>query len=336
MTYRAAQVKNGLANSRPAATGSGMIYTCNDIPALYVDDPATKAWKQYASEYMPAPPAFSNFTTVGSVGISQYADSIRITKQNNDNTIGGAFASSGTLGTTQSWSITMVSQVQMFFNQTFPSFGVAVSNGVVSGTSQSWAACVYQNANIGFHGINDTLGTGTRNTSAFNELAGYLSPFILGTGRLHFRLLNDGGSCLHMQIGPDNFHWQDIFSFSTPSGLNHYGFVLGTDSGSTVSYGQAIVHQCTQTSPVQFTVTNVTTASPCVFTIGAHSILVGELVSIHGVNGTGTTPNTGNGSVNGIGANSTQVTAVTATTITTGQNYTGTYSSGGTVTLLTR
>jgi hypothetical protein len=48
-------VASGPAASRPAATGSGVLYFCTDLAALYFDNPATNSWQQFATESMPAP-----------------------------------------------------------------------------------------------------------------------------------------------------------------------------------------------------------------------------------------------------------------------------------------
>ena len=326
----------GLASARPAATGSGKTYWCTDIPVAYVDDPTAVAWKQFATEYMPAGVTAGSYTTVGSINLVQYADAVRATTYSNSTNSAVALASQS-LGQTASWAVTLVATHNFLqYVSAGPCVGICVATGVASGSSVARALYPYINqGGVGVEASGFTLGS-NRTTlyspaTSFSANTTEFGPYLGGTGRIHLRLLNDG-SVLHYQFSTDGFHWMDFFSESTATSYSYYGFTLGTtNSGS--SYAQALIYENTTSTPTQYTVTGATNASPSVITIGTHSLQPGDVVSVHGsVGNTGINTASGNGSLGG----GNLVTAVGATTITTTANGNGAWSSGGVVTLLSR
>jgi hypothetical protein len=338
MTYRASITKNGSANNRPVATGSGEMYVCNDIPVLYIDDPTTKTWLQYTSEYIPKPPGVSTYTVVGNMGIQSYGDSIRAMYTSTSSiTNAAALTPSAALGASALWKVTMVATILLQFDQQYPELGVCVSNGTTSGTSVSYVASFsaqdYSGANVQAEEM--IIGTTTRNALIGGvNYEGWLPWHTWGTGRAHLRLLNDG-AVLHYQVGNDGFNWYDFMSTATPTpsgGFTNYGFSMQNGQGSAPNYLQSLIHENTLGTPVSYTVTGYTNASPSVITIGTHSIQAGDIVSINGAaNGLNTSTSTGAGPFN----SGVIVTSVTSSTITTTQNTTGTGATG-TVILLSR
>ena len=165
---------------------------------------------------------------------------------------------------------------------------------------------------------------------------------------MHMRILNDG-VCAHFQVSPEGLNWIDsgtsLNGGTAPalptSGLAYYGFALGNDINGNLSYNQALIYQNKLSIPAQYTITAATgNATPVVLTIGSHSITPGDLVSVHGMVGNTAANNTGFGVGTNIGASGAAsiVTAVnSSTTITIGAiTGNGTWTSGGTVTLLSR
>jgi hypothetical protein len=332
----------GTAANRPTAAGLGYTYWCTDIPVAYFDDPGTTQWKQFATEYMPAPAAASSYTVAGpataNLSLTQWADTIRVTSISNSGVGCVAVAANSNLGATQSWGVTLVATLNPFQNATNGSeFGIALTNGTTSGTSTGRVfdfihGITGNTTNIGFEIDSFTVGTG-RSGSGITSSLGY-PLFIGGTGRIHMRALADGAN-IHYQISTDGFHWMDVYSEATPSGFTNYGFMLGYDNtgANSGSYAQALVYENNVITPTQYNITAATNGSPSVITIGTHSIQAGDVVSIHGVVGaTGLNTGTGSGSL----AGGVIVTAITSTTISTTVNTPGVWSSGGVVTIISR
>ena len=329
-------VTSGLASARPSATGSGALYLCTDIPVMYFDSPATSTWQQFSSEYMKPPVTASSYTT-NNISLSQYADTIRAVVTNTAVDIYCALVPNSNLGATKIWTVNLTASwipYQGTTTSTAPDIAVVVTNGTTPGTSTG-VGMVGNGAGgdvvfqwFGWNAF--TVGTSTK-TEVNDEFSSSIPA--AGTGKLHMRLLNDGYAC-HYQISNDGQNWLSWYSNASPSGMTDYGFALGSDSGSGTSYSIALIYSNGVGTPIQYSCTGATNANPSVLTIGAHSIQVGDLVSVHGVSSTGTinTPITAENFTAGAAI----VSAVTGTTISVSASGTITYSAGGTVTLLTR
>lgn len=326
---------SGLSTALGSATGSGKVYFCTDLPALYLDDPTAGTWLQFSSEYLPAPAAASSYTVVGTLNLQQFGKTIRAAVPSNANGIGSVALIPASLPATGAWSVSLVVSWSALTTGSFPVVGVVVANGTTGGTSNGWAMiALMEGATTGLvcEALEFTLA-GALVGSQLNAAA-VQSPIVGGTGRMHFRLINDG-AFLHFQVGADGYHWADWYSLATPASLSQYGFVMQNPFTSSNSWSQAFVQsQVLNTSVTQFTVTAATHATPSVITIGTHSVVPGDIVAIQGTVGT-TGLNTNGGGVGSTAAGAI-VTAVTATTITTTNGNTGTYSSGGKVTILNR
>lgn len=335
MTYRAAQVKNGLSTTRPPATGSGMMYTCNDIPALYIDDPSTQSWLQYATQYMPKPPLASAYTAAGSVAAYQIGDTVRMINTL-DNTPGCMLAT-GSLPQSSPWVVTLCATPIFTLSATFPDIAVVVANGVTSGSSQAWGVAMYSSAGPGAHGFNSVIGTATRNSLYYEN--GTSAVLVGGTGRLNFRLLNDGTG-MYFQYSSDGFHYHPAYCLATPSGLTNYGVWLGLEGQATgSSWMQALVYENNLTTLTigQQTVTACTgNAVPVKVTIASTTgFQVGDRVSVHGMVGnTAANSSTNSGTVTSFSVIITTINSSTQMTLNVTGN--GTWSSGGVITLLSR
>jgi hypothetical protein len=165
---------------------------------------------------------------------------------------------------------------------------------------------------------------------------------LYGTSRVHMRLLNDG-MFLHLQYSANGFDWSDWNAQLSPENFSWYGFWIGSETNiGSNAWVEVVVSTQTLAIPQQYAVTASTGAGvPVVVTIGPHTILPGDMVSVYGMTGnTAANSSVPPGSYTGC----TLVTAVTATTITLGQQANGggtitgngTWTGGGTITLLTR
>jgi hypothetical protein len=347
MTYRAARIKNGLANARPVATGSGGIYACNDAPLLYIDDPATQSWHQYTSEPLSKPAAKGNYTLNGStMSLQYYGDSIRalfLSTSSTSNTT--ALVPSGVLGTTSLWTVNLTATILTQYDVHFFDFGVGVANSsVIYGIAFSANYTSPSNFETYIHMEEITMG-GTRVGSPIQEIGPvvYFPWYTWGTGPLHLRVLNDG-VVLHYQVSNDGINWYDLGSQTTPTpagGFTNYGFWMGSGESTspTGGYTQALIYSNALTTPFNYPISTFSAASPTVISIGPHAIQVGDIVSITGTTGNSPSPpiNTGISTNPALGEFNAGVlvTAVTSNTISTTIN-SANGGIGGTVILLSR
>lgn len=339
----------GTCASRVSATGSGNLYSCTDFPATYIDDPTLATWRQLIAPLAVAGGASSlgSYTSVGSIGATQQGSAIAAAMYANGSaTVGWLLTPSANLGSSSTWIVELTATASGFYLTQYPSIGLSVANGTISGTSTGYSMNVWQNGSGGFTGLHmlqDTIG-GAR-VSSNNEVSTNLAAFFngMGDGKLHLRILADGTNA-HFQIGNDGFYWWDWYTLATPSSLTHYGFQLGNDAATGGnSYIRAIVYKNEQKSlnVSQATVSTTTGngVSPIVVTTtAAHNFNDGDCVAIHGVGGN-TNANTGTGAgqttVCGSGADLIHVTASNQFQLvgTTGN---GAYTSGGIATVVSR
>jgi hypothetical protein len=335
----------GLASARPAATGSGAIYVCTDIPVAYLDDPSSTSWKPIGVAATPvggnSPPAAGAFTLVGGgLALNNYANALRVTKITDGNSVGDVALIAGSLGSGATWIVELEASLMNPYFRNYGEIGVLVTNGTTSGTSDGYTIASFGNVgNIqGYFGIHqEKIKVGAAARSAVNnEGADARGSYNLAS-RIRLRLLADGTN-LHYQYSGDGFHWMDQYAEATPAGLTHYGLVQGNDFTGSNSYCVSLVYGLALralTQP-QLTVSTVSNTSPAeVTTTANHNLQDGDMVAIHGVVGT-TSVNTGTGAA---AYNSSslfiQVTAANKFK-TIGVNGNAAYVSGGNVTLTSR
>ena len=109
---------------------------------------------------------------------------------------------------------------------------------------------------------------------------------------------------------------------------------------SNEAFGRALVFENTLTTPLQLTVTGATgNGVPVVVTVASTTgVLLGDYVAVHGMAGNTAANCSTGGNTDGLTGSSTGliVAAITSTTLTFLMNGNGTWTSGGTVTLISR
>lgn len=328
----------GLASARPTATGSGKMYFCTDVPVMYVDDPTAVAWIQFNVVPVPKPPAVGSYTVVGNgLGLTQYADSILAQQASAAQNITACALVAGSLPQASPWIVRLAATV-MIPPSTFPSFGLCVTNGTSSGVSEAWMIHLYGNNDSSTVLEILTATVGANFISSLTSF-GTLLPTIIGnTNCLHFRILNDG-NVMHFQYG-NGQNWLDMYTLLSPAGLSNYGFCFGPSNGASNARASATVFENvlgTLTVPQASISAAAPAGASTVFTTSApHGLVTGDWVSIFGIAGmTGANTNASPGV--GFGTAATTIIVTGASTFTLpGVTTAGTYTSGGTVTCVSR
>lgn len=282
---------SGPVAARPAATGSGAIYLCTDFPALYLDDPSSGEWQQWAITPAPSGSAANTWTVVGNLALQAYGDAIRAAVTQNINGVGNVAlqAIPGGLPASSPWMVTLTGDfLGGNYVDQYPEMGVIVANGATNGVSNGWGITTVQGGDQnGVHAVQIGIGNLAR-LNAWNEALNVPTRQVGGTGdgRLHLRLLNDGAS-LHCQQSGDGFHWLDWYALATPTGLTHYGFYLGNDYPNNNAIAAGLVYGClySPTAVKRAAITGATNATPIVVTAPSHGFKSGDLVSVNGVVG---------------------------------------------------
>lgn len=328
----------GLASARPVATGGGGIYLCLDAPVMYVDDPTLVAWVQFNSVPVPKGPAVGSYTIVGAgLGLTQYADSILAQQASATANVNACALAAGSLPQASSWTVTLAAAM-MIPPATFPGFGLCVSNGTASGTSQIWLIHVFGNGNSSVELEVITATVGGNFISSLTSFTTLLPNLIGNSNCLHFRILNDG-NVMHLQYG-NGQSWLDMYTLLSPAGLTNYGFSFGSGSGAANARAMATVFENTLgTITVPQAIISAAApagASTVLTTTAPHGLVTGDWVSIFGIVGlTGANTNASPGA--GFASDATTVIVTGASTFTLpGVTTAGTYSSGGTVTCISR
>lgn len=323
-----------LASTRPSASGSGRLFFCKDIPVAYFDDPSTSSWLQFPWEGLTHPAAASSYIIApsGSIGLIQYADTLRAATANNNSNTVCALIASGALGQTASWAVTLTATVNPILFQTYPDFGICVTDGSANGSNVYAISAGSNGSAIYVHQQDLVIGSGARNNN-IGEQNPNPAP-IAFSGKFRARILNDG-VITRFQLSSDGFSWQDWNARSSFSGLTHFGFYFGSAAGS-FDYGQSIIYENRVSVPLQYTISAVTTpTTPGTFTIGTHALLPGDTVSIQGATGL-TTINTNSTGTGQLGSWA-LVTAISSNSVTLSLNGGAGYTANSaTMTLLSR
>lgn len=319
------QSSSGLSTSRPTATGSGALYLCDDINVVYIDNPTTSSWKGYKHMGYNGN-ALPSLTAVGDIGIVQKADSVLASTSSNNKIAHGLAPIPGGVVGSGPWQITLSGNCSFTRGSTYPSFGVAVSNGVTPNTSTALFNGIYNfNGNIQTPGVwTEVLNTQTRPATYFfdNGVTADGSPY-------YFRIINDGTNYIYQGSSMKGVFWRTVFSHTIATvglTITHYGFSLGCTN--SLGYASAVIDGITMTAISQLTITNVTFGSGLytVTTSTNHGLMRGDSVSITTVVGTGTSPN----------ARYENTVIPTGLNTFTVPGASFTYTSGGLVTLTSR
>lgn len=339
----------GLAANRPTATGSGLTYRPTDVPVVYVDDPATATWKQFFRDlYTPTPAPAGSYTLVNNtsgISLANLADVLQMQMM----TVGTAQKSevallAGSLPSNGPWIVNGIF-VQSGLLVNWQATGIVVCSGTTAGVSQGWDLYMYcgsNGANSGYSVDNIVLDGGTTGANPHTVTNSTIPDAI------RVRFLSDGVN-LHPQVAyQDTNHWFDVsICIPVPANLDHYGLFMGISVVGATSLGASALcyrNDLTTLTVPQATVTNVSAANPGVVTTqNPHGLQSGDVVSIHGVVGTAgfaALINTGTAISLGVATSYGWVIKVLSPTTFQCQgsntSTSGVYSSGGTVTLLSR
>ncbi len=273
-----------------------------------------------------SPGDVSAWTAVGTIGLVQNGSSILA--MTGDNTKPHHFLQAIPAGVTASgpWKISIAGLPSFVRFNTYPEFGICVSNGVTAASSTGLFCGFYQfNSNVFSYGAwKEVLNTQTRPAIYFGD-NGILPDY----GPFYFRIIHDGTNIHYQHSFTKGSYYYTYFSNTAATvalSFTHYGLSIGAVNGA--GYTTANVTGLSMVPISQPTITNVTFASSryTVTTSGSHGLYTGDSVSILGVTGTGTSPN---------GTYLNTVVSTGANTFTVpGASFT--YTSGGTVTLLSR
>jgi hypothetical protein len=289
---------------------------------------------------MPKGPGVGSYTSAGNISLQAYGDAIRALTKTSAASNGACALVSQSLSASAAWSVTLCATWMGQPGGTFPEIGCVITNGNTVGTSVAHGLTIFVNGTTSGQGFGTFwqagFTVGGARTGAQDNLTDVYAPYMFGTGRLHMRLLNDGVN-LHSQLSSDGFNWQDWYTIATPFSPTFYGFYLGnTEASSTGSYVQAVVYEnLLNQSITQATVTACTGSGVAVEVTVANTgaFQAGDLVAVHGMAGN-TAANTSTGAGPG---GSILVTAINSTTqMTLNATGNGTWTSGGTITLLSR
>jgi hypothetical protein len=287
-------------------------------PSIYVGTPVTA---------IPAPPLASAFTVVGQMGLVQSGSNILATSANAGATNEALTPLPAGVSSGGPWVATIVANVQIDTASNYPGFGIIVSNGVVSGTSLSLLCGFYMGPTLKV----PSLSANTELLHSQGTGAGYFADNTSNAGwsPYYLRILCDGVSFLFQCSKTNGYNWRTFASVAISTAalgtINHYGFMLGCNNG--VGNGAAVVYGLNMVSISQLTVTGVTSvggALASVTTSTPHDMATGASVTIEGVVVSGS-------NYNGIYESTVIVTG--ANTFTVPSVSTGTYVSGGLVTV---
>jgi len=339
-----ASVTSGLSTGLPAATGSGHLYLSTDIPTFYFDSPVSFTWQQFSSEYLPYAPGVvaGNYSTPNNLLLlSQRGYAIQAVNPytSQGSTSMSPALVSGTFNTTSAWWVNLVASANWTDSTNYsPSICLCLTNGTTSGTSTGRMVYTFMNPahTIGWEVDSFTIGQTTSTSSVCSPNSGVNGwpGLIFGDGKFRARILSDG-TYVHYQESGDNFYWIDFCSETPPNNFTQYGFFIGQTQGESPNFAQALVYENASGTPTQYSVSNVTiSGTTFTATIGSNTIVPGDVVAVHGVNGnSGVNSPSGGVALGGGWA----VLSETSTTITCqASSVGGSYTSGGTVTLLSR
>lgn len=322
MTYRVSlsPVLSGLAANRPTATGSGRAYITDDASGMYIDDPATQAWKQYSPViYSPAPGLTSGWTIIGNLGLTQMGDSIFGTSNTAGNSCMLKAFPGGIVSGTNPYIVDMMGFLIQQTRTAYPELAVCLTNGITSGTSTVFWMGRYASTN-GWGALHDTIGTGQGGKVSISNQDGNYDLIHPNFG-MHVRLVSDN-SVLYYQIGGDGNTWRLWASEALPANIGYYGAFIGDDTSSGLP--GALVKKLRIRAAPTISVSTMSYSSPnaVITTSTPHGLATGMSISLRGV-------------VTSVGTNPSgfydSTVAVTGTNTFTVPASSFTYTSGGTI-----
>jgi hypothetical protein len=279
------------------------------------------------------PPAIGSFTVVGQLGLVAVPGGILATEGDPSKT--NLALTSFPVGVVAGgpWSFTLATTAQFDENATAGTqLGMCISNGVISGTSTDLYCGFYQGATLKVPSLaawTETVNSVTRLTTVFadnNDNAGR-SPYYL-------RIICDGTNFIFQSSQTFGYNWRSfasatIASLSISGTLSKIGFVLGGTTGGGTGGSAAVIFGFNMVTIPQLTVSTVsgngTTAT--FTTTTSHGLITGSSVSVTGVVISG-----GGGNYNALYEGLVIVTGLT--TFTMLSTSTGTYVSGGLITIV--
>lgn len=337
-----------------------------DLQEVYLDAPSTGSWQKFTSEYMPSTVTAAQYTAPnGSIQLTQMADTVRactfspslnynleLTQQNI-----GASGYPASLGQTVAWAVNLTATFNFPAAVSDSSIALCVFNGIAAGDfgygimfqGQNGASTQPPYFLAEKFTVNTPVGNAASGASQYNYEG---TNWALGTGRIHFRLVNDGYT-LHFQYSSAGSLWLDMYSLPTPNGFTHYGFTLGSFASGGPMFCQADIASNNLSIPTQYTVTAATgNGVPIVLTVNhvagtpSTAIQVGDLVSVSGMVGNTAANSPSSAQTGSFGAVWMVVAVTTTSGLTTSLTLgscsptlllgNGAWSSGGTVTLMSR
>lgn len=221
---------------RPAATGSGGLYVCNDLPVAYLDQPDAAAWIQIAIEPQTAGPAGTAYTMFPTSNAfwnsaTQMADGVEFQTALNTWPMTLEMISQ-TLSPTATWQIVGAFHITPQQTQ-YPTVGLGVAGGLFTDASVKYMAEV-----IGTGVPEFGIYYGNANTSSMNNNAGFENtPYLEtgGDGWHWFRILNDGWETI-FEISNDHGQTWVVWGSAAAATYADYGWVFG-NPGAT-QYGE--------------------------------------------------------------------------------------------------
>ena len=297
-----------------AATGSGVMRCCSDVPLCYIDQPITDAWEQIgttssanANNDLQAAldgggggeNGWANYAPTGTISLQQVGNSVEafytdtanfdidfMLKAMPLNTDGGVYP--------PPYSITVAGTLLGTLDSQYSGFGAAFSNGITSATSYFCVGgssviteFLYEYDNhFGFGetclGANQGAG-GLKNSYKDIAAAGWTS----GAGVVWQRLLYDG-STYFAQFSQDGLQWATIYNvansasgaFSTPT---YYGFELGWGPLSAYVQSEALIQRLYLAPHPKLTISSLTCNNTIATITTTTALSTVGLVSGHGV-----------------------------------------------------
>ena len=227
---------SGPSTAIPAATGTGRIYLCDDIPASFLDDPTTSAWKTYTGGSMPGSPVPSTgWTAIGAASVTPRGSSVMVAGgyTNKQNCILRAIPS-GVNISGGPWIAEAVYDPR-FTSHQYPSMGLILANGTTSGTSVGIFHGIYQ------YGISPTRAL---SRGIWSEVLGIQSRpniyYYTNSGDVfnteYSRILFDGSNYLFQISRSRGSVWETLY-ISTPTyatislTFTQYGISAGCPNG---------------------------------------------------------------------------------------------------------
>lgn len=271
----------------PSQVRPGTMYFASDVPwFMYLSNGTI--WQQFAVPSLPAPPLASSYTVLGgAMSLSQQGDSIRANCWSTSSAVYTCALQAGLSGLSTFRVVAAFKATPQ--KSQYPEWGVAISNGLVNGTSAFWGMGCYFDSGAsgggGMHSVQAIVGADTRTNLTESQL--YQDYRVGYAGMTWAGILADNGN-LHFQVSRDGVWWDDWATLAQPGGMTDYGFFIGNGGGGGVT-GQAellvAVNQVNALTVAQQSISGAA-GTPIQLTMPSTAGLkTGDLVSVQAVGG---------------------------------------------------